>query len=100
VPPDGDATDGPACGNDLLVTPRDGRWPPWIRRSCRLVAREAEEAVRLVERALSLARGGVVGPIVSRARSARADMMAVDEISAARIAQLLHDAASGADCQE
>jgi hypothetical protein len=68
--------------------------------SCRLIVGEAEEAAQLVEHALSLARGGVVGPIVSRARSVRADMMAVDQISAARIAQLLREVASRADRQE
>lgn len=68
--------------------------------SCRLIVGEAEEAVPLVEHALSLARGGVVGPIVSRARSVRADMMAVDETSDARIARLLHEVASRAERQE
>jgi transcriptional regulator with XRE-family HTH domain len=68
--------------------------------SCQLFIGEAEEAVRLVEQALFLAGGGLVAPIVSRAQSVQADMMAVDQTSAARVAQLLREVASRADRQE
>jgi hypothetical protein len=67
--------------------------------SCRLVEGHPDEAARLVEQSLGIARGGVVAPIVARVRSVRADMMAVDPTSAAQVTQLLREAVR-ADEQE
>lgn len=68
--------------------------------SCQLVVGEVEEAARLAEQALLLTGAGVVAPIVSRAQSVQADMMTVDPVSAARVAQLLREMTSRADRQE
>lgn len=60
--------------------------------SCRLVEDHPDEATRLVEESLRIARGGVVAPIISRIQDVQADMMAVDPTSAAQVGQLLRDA--------
>ena len=67
---------------------------------CMVMLGDAAEAAHLVGRALSIAGSGPVAPIVLRARAVRADMMAVDQASAARVAELLREAASQPRPQE
>jgi transcriptional regulator with XRE-family HTH domain len=62
--------------------------------ACRLIEGDSVEAADLVAAALGMTPGGIVAPIVSRARAVQTEMMAVDPKSAAMVGQLLAEAAS------
>jgi transcriptional regulator with XRE-family HTH domain len=67
---------------------------------CMVVLGEATEGEHLVEQALAIAGSDPVAPIVLRARAVRAEMSSVDPASAARVAELLREAASQPRPQE
>jgi hypothetical protein len=61
--------------------------------SCRLIEGYPDEAFRLVEESLHIARDGVVAPIITRIQSVQAEMMMVDPIFTARVRQMLREVA-------
>ena len=59
--------------------------------SCRLIEGDIDEAFRLIEKSLLIAKGCIVAPIISRIQLLQANMMMVNPISAVQVKHLLRE---------